>query len=103
MRYREITQLNELAPSPGFDGSGDKRSKLLASVGRLLDDGNKVDWQVPGQMGHVVSVEDDGVTMRPWKVPYSRRTLVLIMSNDSRDHKYAIKMVAPKHYAVVSA
>jgi hypothetical protein len=93
--------LNELAPSPGF--GGDKRSKLLASVGRLLDSGNKVDWQVSGQMGHVTRVQNDGITMKRWKMPRSRMTFFLPMYDDSRDSKYAIKMVSPKHYAVVSA
>ena len=87
----------------GFGGSGDNRSKLLASVGRLFDAGNKVDWQVPGQMGHVTRVQDDGITMKKWKKPHSRMSFFLPMTDDSRDSKYTIKMVGPKHYAVVSA
>jgi hypothetical protein len=87
----------------GFGDSGDHRSKLLASVGRLFDAGNKVDWQVPGQMGHVTRVQDDGITMKKWKMPHSRMSFFLPMTDDSRDSKYTIKMVAPKHYAVVSA
>lgn len=94
--------LNEFAVD-GFGDSGDKRSKLLASVGRLLDSGNKVDWQVPGQMGHVTRVQNDGITMKRWKMPRSKMSFFLPMSDDSRDSKYTIKMVAPKHYAVVSA
>ena len=94
--------LNEFAVD-GFGDSGDKRSKLLASVGRLLDGGNKVDWQVPGQMGHVTRVQNDGITMKRWKMPHSRMSFFLPMYDDSRDNKYTIKMVAPKHYAVVSA
>ena len=94
--------LNEFAVD-GFGDSGDKRSKLLASVGRLLDGGNKVDWQVPGQMGHVTRVQDDGITMKRWKMPHSRMSFFLPMRDDSRDSRYTIKMVAPKHYAVVSA
>jgi hypothetical protein len=94
--------LNEFAVD-GFGDSGDKRSKLLASVGRLLDGGNKVDWQVPGQMGHVTRVQNDGITMKRWKMPHSRMSFFLPMYDDSRDSKYTIKMVAPKHYAVVSA
>lgn len=94
--------LNEFAVD-GFGDSGDNRSKLLASVGRLLDGGNKVDWQVPGQMGHVTRVQNDGITMKRWKMPRSRMSFFLPMSDDSRDSKYTIKMVAPKHYAVVSA
>lgn len=95
-------ELNEFAVD-GFGDSGDKRSKLLASVGRLLDSGNKVDWQVPGQMGHVTRVQNDGITMKRWKMPHSKMSFFLPMSDDSRDSKYTIKMVAPKHYAVVSA
>lgn len=94
--------LNEFAVD-GFGDSGDKRSKLLASVGRLLDGGNKVDWQVPGQMGHVTRVQNDGITMKKWKTPHSRMSFFLPMNDDSRDSKYTIKMVAPKHYAIVSA
>ena len=94
--------LNEFAVD-GFGDSGDKRSKLLASVGRLLDSGNKVDWQVPGQMGHVTRVQNDGITMKRWKMPHSKMSFFLPMYDDSRDSKYTIKMVAPKHYAVVSA
>lgn len=94
--------LNEFAVD-GFGDSSDKRSKLLASVGRLLDTGNKVDWQVPGQMGHVTRVQDDGITMKRWKMPHSKMSFFLPMNDDSRDSKYTIKMVAPKHYAVVSA
>jgi hypothetical protein len=94
--------LNEFAVD-GFGDSGDNRSKLLASVGRLFDAGNKVDWQVPGQMGHVTRVQDDGITMKKWKKPHSRMSFFLPMTDDSRDSKYTIKMVGPKHYAVVSA
>ena len=94
--------LNEFAVD-GFGDSGDSRSKLLASVGRLLDGGNKVDWQVPGQMGHVTRVQDDGITMKRWKMPRSKMSFFLPMNDDSRDSRYTIKMVAPKHYAVVSA
>lgn len=94
--------LNEFAVD-SFGDSGDSRSKLLASVGRLLDGGNKVDWQVPGQMGHVTRVQDDGITMKRWKMPRSKMSFFLPMRDDSRDSKYTIKMVAPKHYAVVSA
>lgn len=98
--YKEST-VNEFAP--GNRDSGNRRSKLLASVGRLIDGGNKVDWQVPGQMGHVTRVQDDGITMKRWKMPRSKISFFLPMSDDSRDSKYTIKMVAPKHYAVVSA
>jgi len=94
--------LNEFAVD-GFGNSGDHRSKLLASVGRLFDAGNKVDWQVPGQMGHVTRVQDDGITMKKWQMPRSKMSFFLPMRDDSRDSKYTIKMVAPKHYAVVSA
>ena len=94
--------LNEFAVD-GFGDSGDNRSKLLATVGRLFDAGNKVDWQVPGQMGHVTRVHDDGITMKKWQMPRSKMSFFLPMRDDSRDSKYTIKMVAPKHYAVVSA
>ena len=94
-------ELNEFAVD-GFN-DGDNRSKLLGTVGRLLSAGNKVDWQVPGQMGHVIQVKPDGITMKKWKQPYSRMSFFLPMYDDSRDHQYTIKMVAPKHYAVVSA
>lgn len=94
--------LKELAVD-GLNDAGDNRSKLLASVGRLLDSGNKVDWQVPGQMGHVTRVQDDGITMKRWKKPHSRMSFFLPMNDSSRDSKYTIKMVEPKHYAVVSA
>jgi hypothetical protein len=110
LKYKLITDedeleegsLNEFAVD-GFGGSGDNRSKLLASVGRLFDAGNKVDWRVPGQMGHVTRVQDDGITMKKWKKPHSRMSFFLPMTDDSRDSKYTIKMVAPKHYAVVSS
>lgn len=110
LKYKLITDedeleegsLNEFAVD-GFGDSGDNRSKLLASVGRLFDAGNKIDWQVPGQMGHVTRVQDDGITMKKWKKPHSRMSFFLPMTDDSRDSKYTIKMVGPKHYAVVSA
>jgi hypothetical protein len=94
-------KLNEFAVD-GFEG-GDHRSKILASVGRLFDTGNKVDWRVPGQMGHVIRVQDDGVTMKPLNKPHSRRSYFLPMYDDSRDKNYTIKMIAPKHYAVISS
>ena len=99
---RWTDSLNEFAVD-GFGDRGNDRSKLLASVGRLFDAGNKVDWQVPGQMGHVTRVQDDGITMKKWKTPHSRMSFFLPMRDDSRDSKYTIKMVGPKHYAVVSA
>ena len=110
LKYKLITDedeleegsLNEFAVD-GFGDNGDHRSKLLASVGRLFDAGNKVDWRVPGQMGHVTRVQDDGVTMKKWKTPHSRMSFFLPMRDDSRDKQYTIKMVGPKHYAVVSA
>jgi hypothetical protein len=110
LKYKLITDENELEEGSlnefavdGFGDNGDHRSKLLASVGRLFDAGNKVDWQVPGQMGHVTRVQDDGITMKKWKKPHSRMSFFLPMTDDSRDKNYTIKMVGPKHYAVVSA
>jgi hypothetical protein len=41
--------------------------------------------------------------MKKWKTPHSRMSFFLPMRDDSRDSKYTIKMVGPKHYAVVSA
>jgi GNAT superfamily N-acetyltransferase len=95
-------ELNEFAVD-GFGDSGDHRSKLLANVGRLFDAGNKIDWKVPGQMGHVIRVREDGITMKPYNRPYSRKSYFLPMTDDSRDSKYQIKMIKPKHYAVVSS
>jgi hypothetical protein len=81
----------------------DDRSKIIQTVKQLLASGNRVDWKVPGQMGHVVHVEDDGVSMKPWGRPRSKKTYFLSMPNDTRDDEYKIKMIAPKHYAVVSS
>ena len=114
MRYREITQLNEFAPGGDFkpplppkkkgnDPWGDdKRSQIGQAVKQLIAAGNKVDWKVPGQMGHVVSVTDDGVTMKRWGMPRSMMRFFLYLSDD-RDDQYQILMVRPGYYKVVSS
>lgn len=114
MRYREIKQLNEFAPGGDFkppvpprdkrDGpwEDDNRSKIGQSVKQLLSAGNKVDWQVPGQMGHVTRVMDDGIIMRRWGKPRSKISYFLPLMDD-RDGRYQILMVRPGHYKVVSS
>lgn len=81
----------------------DDRSKIVLAVGQLLDGGNKVDWLVPGQMGHVVGTRDEGVSLKRLDKPHSKITYFLPISSDARDHRYQIKMKGPKHYVVVGA
>lgn len=107
-RYKKVAKvvnkedpLNEFAVD-GFN-DGDNRSKLLGTVASLFKAGNKIDWKVPGQMGHVLQVKPDGVTMKKWGSPYSKIRYFLPIYDDSRDNKYTIKMIGPKHYAVVSS
>lgn len=103
--------------STGFDGGkppkvprkkdddpwgNDDRSKILQSVKQLLLAGNKVDWKVPGQMGHVVRVSDHSVILKRWNKPYSKINYSLPLTDD-RDDEYVIRMVGPKHYKVVSS
>lgn len=80
----------------------DDRSKILQAVGQLIKAGNKVDWKVPGQMGHVVRVSDDSVIMKRWGKPRSKIHYSLYMTDD-RDDKYQIMMVKPGYYKVVSS
>lgn len=91
-------ELTEFAPPSGGDG----RSEILKQVKQLLDAGNRVDWTVPGQMGHVERVQDDGVTLRRWNRPHSKMRYFLPVTPD-RDDQYQIKLKAPKHYVVVSS
>jgi hypothetical protein len=105
--------VNEFAPGGNFkppvgpskngkDPFGDdNRSKIAASVEQLLDSGNKVDWVVPGQMGHVVRAEPDGITMKRWQMPRSKKSYFLPMPDDSRDNMYFIKLVKPGYYRVI--
>lgn len=107
-------QVNEFAPGGNFkppmppkekgnDPWGDdNRSQIAQAVKKLLATGNKVDWQVPGQMGHVVSVRDDGVTMKRWGVKRATTHYFLPITAD-RDSKYQIVLKGPNHYAVKSS
>ena len=111
----ESIQLNEFDAGGNFKppktpkGKGrgpwddDDRSKIVLAVGQLLDGGNKVDWLVPGQMGHVVGTRDEGVSLKRLNKPHSKITYFLPISSDARDHRYQIKMKGPKHYVVVGA
>lgn len=104
----------EFAPGDGFKPpippkqkgddpwGNDDRSKIVQAVGQLLKAGNKVDWKVPGQMGHVVRVGDDGVTMKRWGEPKSKIHYFLPLRDD-RDDEYQIMMVRPDYYKVVSS
>lgn len=106
--------LNEFAPGGDFkpplppkkkgnDPWGDdNRSQIAQAVKQLLAAGNKVDWKVPGQMGHVVSITDDGVIMKRWAMPRSKMRFFLPLMAD-RDAKYQILMVRPGYYKVVSS
>lgn len=108
------SNLNEFAPGGDFKPpappkqkgndpwGNDDRSKILQAVKQLLAAGNKVDWKVPGQMGHVVRVNDDGVTMKRWGKPYSKIHYFLPLTDD-RDDQYQILMVKPGYYKVVSS
>lgn len=114
-RHQQVAgTLDEFSPSGNFkppvppmakgnDPWGDdNRSKILQTVRQLIKAGNKVDWAVPGQMGHVVRVDDDAVIMKRWGKPYSKIHYALMMTAD-RDSKYQILMVKPGHYKVVSS
>ena len=106
--------LNEFAPGGDFKPpappkkkgddpwGNDRRSQIGQAVKQLLAAGNKVDWKVPGQMGHVVSVTDDGVTMKRWGMPRSKMRFFLYLSDD-RDDQYQILMVRPGYYKVVGS
>jgi hypothetical protein len=88
--------------SKGNDPFGnDDRSKIVQAVRQLLKAGNKVDWKVPGQMGHVVSASDHGVILKRWNKPYSKINYSLHLSDD-QDDQYQILLVKPGHYKVVS-
>jgi hypothetical protein len=107
-------ELNEFAaggdfkpPAPPKQKSNDPwgnddRSKIIQAVGQLLKAGNKVDWKVPGQMGHVVRVSDDSVTMKRWGKPYSKIHYSLMLTDD-QDDKYEIQLVKPGYYKVVTS
>lgn len=111
--YAPMQQVKEFAPGGDFKPpvppkekgndpwGNDDRSKILQAVKQLLAAGNKVDWKVPGQMGHVVRVTDDAVTMKRWGKPYSKIHYSLMMTDD-RDDQYQIMMVKPGYYKVVS-
>jgi hypothetical protein len=105
--------LNEFAPGGDFKPpvppkekgndpwGNDDRSKIVQAVRGLLKAGNKVDWKVAGQMGHVVSASDHGVIMKRWNKPYSKINYSLHLSDD-QDDQYMIKMKKPGYYVVVS-
>jgi hypothetical protein len=97
-----MESLNEFAKD-GFGDNSDNRSKILAAVKSLLDSGNKVDWLVSGQRGHVVRAQDDGITMKRYGMPRSKMQFFLPMNSDVRDNQYQIKLKAPKHYVVVNS
>lgn len=78
-------------------------SKILQQIKELLEQGNKVDWTVPGAMGHVVDVLENGVVMKRWNRPTSKRRYFLPLLNNKRDDKYSIIKKAPGYYRVVSA
>lgn len=80
----------------------DDRSKLLQTVRQLLSAGNKIDWKVMGQMGHVVRVTPDSVILKRWGKPYSKINYSLML-DDTDDDNYIIRPVGPKHYKVVSS
>ena len=100
-QFVDDDELKEFAPGGDFKppmppkGKGDDpwgnddRSKIVQAVRGLLKAGNKVDWKVPGQMGHVVR-------------PYSKIHYSLHLTDDY-DDKYMIKMKNPGHYVVVSS
>ena len=106
--------LNEFAPGGNFKppatpkGKGkdpwgdDDRSQIAQAVKGLLASGNKVDWQVPGQMGHVVSVDDRYITLRKWNQPRSKMRFALRITAD-RDSEYLIVPKGEKHYRVISS
>ena len=107
-------KLSEIAPGGNFkppapskkkgDGpwGNDDRSKIIAAVRDLIKGGNKVDWKVLGQMGHVEGVrDDDQVIMKRWGMPYSKIRYSLTF-RDNRDDKYQIVMKSPKHYEIIS-
>jgi hypothetical protein len=106
--------LNEFAPGGNFKppvtprkpGDGpwgdDDRSKLLQTVRQLLLAGNKIDWKVVGQMGHVVRVNDHSVILKRWGKPHSKINYSLML-DDSDDENYIIRPIGPKHYKVVSS
>jgi hypothetical protein len=106
--------LNEFAPGGNFKPpappkqkgndpwGNDDRSKLLQTVKQLLLAGNKVDWKVAGQMGHVVRVNPDSVILKRWNKPYSKINYSLML-DDSDDENYLIRPIGPKHYKVVTS
>ena len=83
-------------------GDGDGRSKLIGSIVRLLQAGNRVDFFVPGIRGHVVGSGGNGdwLTLKRWKKPYSKVNYSLAL-DASDDNRFALKMINPDYYQVV--
>jgi hypothetical protein len=92
--------VNEFAIDKPDDGDG--RSKLISSIVRLLQAGNKVDFFVPGIRGHVVGTGSNGqsLTLKRWKKPYSKVNYSLDLDS-SDDNRFVLKMINPDYYQVV--
>ncbi len=92
--------LNEFAIDKPDDSDG--RSKLIGSIVRLLQAGNRVDFFVPGIRGHISGVGNQGDTliMKRWKKPYSKVNYSLPLDS-SDDERFVLKMINPDYYQVV--
>lgn len=113
MKLSEFVSGGNLKPPrpPKNSGNGPwddepERSEFVRMVKKLLDAGNKIDWRVPGQMGHVKSVrlgrdahDVDWVMMKRMGAPYSKILYSLNFRADM-DDRYQINLVSPKHYEV---
>ncbi len=97
---KEQGVVNEFAIDKPDDGDG--RSKLISSIVRLLQAGNRVDFFVPGIRGHVVGAGSDGQSLRlkRWKKPYSKVNYSLALDS-SDDARFVLKMINPDYYQVV--
>jgi len=97
---RKNEDLVEFAIDKPSDGDG--RSKLIGSIMRLLQAGNRVDFFVPGIRGHVVGSGGNGdwLTLKRWKKPYSKVNYSLAL-DASDDNRFALKMINPDYYQVV--
>ena len=91
--------LNEFAVDKS--GDGDDRSKLIGSIVRLLQAGNKIDFFVPGIRGHVVGqTGGNSLILKRWKKPYSKVSYSLPLSAED-DDRFVLKMINPDYYQVV--
>jgi predicted ribonuclease toxin of YeeF-YezG toxin-antitoxin module len=100
MKIKELLEFK----MPDGGGAGGDGSLLLGTIARLLKDNNKIDFKVPGIMGHVVRTDaaNGTVIMRKWGTQNSKTNLALPLTRKN-DKKFSLVLKGPKHYHVVDA